>query len=163
MQISCFDRAIYPQIIERAWHWNSRSIEVLNLYVARKKINHFPCPCLMTGGPDYLGNSKKGNYIHIHYIDYLLVIKHGNGKSPTWMQVELGKSVINGAFSLAMFDYWRVIPIVNLVANHGKPTWLSMEHTFASGYLTFCYTDRILSTFILGKSQKYSLTWNKAI
>ena len=40
---------------------------------------------------------------------YPLVIKHGNGKSPNWMEVWLGKSPISMViFQHTMFHYWRV-------------------------------------------------------
>ena len=46
-------------------------------------------------------------YIYI-YIYIPLVVRHGNGKSmkiPSQWRVLLGKALINGPFSIAMFDY----------------------------------------------------------
>ena len=45
--------------------------------------------------------------ILIYLYIYLLVIKHGNGKF-LWMEVFKGKSLIDGPFSIAMFDYRRL-------------------------------------------------------
>ena len=38
---------------------------------------------------------------------YPPVIKNGN-RNPLWKEVLIGKSPVNGPFSIAMFDYWRV-------------------------------------------------------
>ena len=46
---------------------------------------------------------------------YPLVIKHGNGKSPNWMEALIGKSLINGPCSIAMFDCRRVIGLENQI------------------------------------------------
>ena len=47
---------------------------------------------------------------------YPLVIKHGNGKSNVpvnGLEVSMGKSSIDGGFSIAMFDYQTVITCVD--------------------------------------------------
>ena len=50
-------------------------------------------------------------YYIIPYFDnaYHPVIKHGWLENPLWMEVLIGKSPINGPFSIAMFDYQRVM------------------------------------------------------
>ena len=46
-------------------------------------------------------------HTHIIYM-YPLVIKHGWLENPLGLEVSIGKSSINGPFSIAMFDYRRV-------------------------------------------------------
>ena len=50
---------------------------------------------------------------------YLLVIKHSSGKS-LWIQILRGKSLINGPFYIAMFDYRRVNYLLKMLL-HGSP------------------------------------------
>ena len=47
----------------------------------------------------------------LEYSRYLLVIKHGRRENPLSMEVLIGKSHIDGPFSIALFDYWRVVAI----------------------------------------------------
>ena len=42
------------------------------------------------------------------------------GKSHVSMEISIGKSSIHGAFSIAMFDYWRVFHIILPVKREGK-------------------------------------------
>ena len=59
-------------------------------------------------------NKKIWNIHHPGLYVYPPVIKHGWLENPVWMEVLIGNSPINRPFSIAMFDYRRVIKIVDI-------------------------------------------------
>ena len=62
------------------------------------------------------------------FMGYPLVFKHGNGKS-LWMEVFCGKLLIDGPFSIALFDYRRVYPI-----NHHISHRFPIDHDISPYY-----------------------------
>ena len=76
------------------------------------------------------------------WISYPLVMKHGTG-NPLWLEVSVGKSLINGPCSIAMFDYWRVIMLITcsnsrtsmksvMTLKLQKGTWTGRVHSLIS-------------------------------
>lgn len=56
---------------------------------------------------------------------YPPVIKHGNGKSPILQMADLmGKSSVNGGFSVAMFDYWFPEGTISWLLHKNRLSWI---------------------------------------
>ena len=100
-----------------------------------------------------------------------LVIKHGNGKSPNWMEVLIGKSLISGSFfQHAMCDYRRVtrlrmVPVegpisasLEVILVWRTSSWPCWSRN-PSRSLVFSLRARNLGTQAQNRRERHNIIW----